>query len=171
MTRELSLRFLSALLLIAACGMTGVFASSGAESSNSPEFIAANRGGGRLFQSGGSGFLRGGEMASDDLIRGVAGKYEVETVGKGHWLNRVWAESDNAMYSNGTVYLRPDARKIEVLEEFLHGTQDKLGLMNKLGYPGYEVHVKQFMLRHQKMLGIGDSDASVLRQMLQNQSK
>ena len=41
MTRELSLRFLSALLLIAACGMTGVFASSGAESSNSPEFIAA----------------------------------------------------------------------------------------------------------------------------------
>jgi RHS repeat-associated protein len=129
------------------------------------------KGGGRLFQSGGSGFLRGGEMASDDLIRGVAGKYEVETVGKGHWLNKVWAESDNAMYSNGTVYLRPDARKIEVLEEFLHGTQDKLGLMDKLGYPGYEVHVKQFMLRHQKMLGIGDADASVLRQMLQNQSK
>lgn len=110
-------------------------------------------------------------MASDDLIRGVAGKYEVETVGKGHWLNKVWAESDNAMYSNGTVYLRPDTRKIEVLEEFLHGTQDKLGLINKLGYPGYEVHVKQFMLRHQKMLGIGDADASVLRQMLQNQSK
>lgn len=73
----------------------------------------------------------------------------------------------NAAYaeSNKTIYLRLVARRIEVLEEALHGMQERLGLLDDLGCPGYETHVNEFMLRHQRMLGISDADASILRQM------
>ncbi|WP_252495516.1 hypothetical protein, partial [Escherichia coli] len=53
-----------------------------------------------------------------------------------------------------------------ILEEFLHGTQEKLGIAEKLGRYGLgsaETHVKDFMIRHKKMLGLSDEDVAILK--------
>ena len=60
----------------------------------------------------------------------------------------------------------PDARKVEALEEFLHGTQHKIGLIQRDGVPAAEIHVKRFMIRHARLLGLDFNDVAVLRQML-----
>ena len=64
------------------------------------------------------------------------------------------------------ILLRPNPTKIEVMEEFLHGTQFKTGMIDRLGMQGAEVQVKEFMLAHQRLLGISEQDAAVLRQLL-----
>jgi len=64
------------------------------------------------------------------------------------------------------VILRPDARKVEVLEEFLHGTQYRTGLFDRMTVLDAEVHVKRFMIRHSKLLGISAEDVRILEQML-----
>ena len=56
--------------------------------------------------------------------------------------------------------------KAAILEEFLHGTQEKLGIAEKLGRYGLgsaETHVKDFMIRHKKMLGLSDEDVAILK--------
>ena len=60
------------------------------------------------------------------------------------------------------IIVRPDVRKIEIMEEFLHGTQEKLGIIEKLGDHAAEIHVKNFMIRHKKMLGLSDNDIEAL---------
>src|SRR5438067_8840800 len=55
-----------------------------------------------------------------------------------------------ATFLEKDLLLRPDARKIEVLEEYLHNVQRKIGVMDKMTPWQMEVHVKEFMLRHQK---------------------
>lgn len=62
--------------------------------------------------------------------------------------------------------LLPDARKVEALEEFLHGTQQKIGFINREGVPAAEVHVKRFMIRHARLLGLNKQDVDALQQML-----
>ena len=64
------------------------------------------------------------------------------------------------------ILLRQDATKIEVLEEFLHGTQLKAGIIGRLGLEGAEVQVKQFMINHAQLLGISSEDVQVLKQLL-----
>ena len=66
------------------------------------------------------------------------------------------------------ILLRQDPRKIEVLEEFLHGTQKRNGLIDKIGVDAAEIHVKEFMIRNQKLLGISPEDVEILKQMLGN---
>jgi hypothetical protein len=63
------------------------------------------------------------------------------------------------------ILVRPDVRKIEALEEFLHGTQQKLGIIDKLGDHNAEIHVKDFMIRHQKILGLSNNDVKALTKM------
>jgi hypothetical protein len=53
-----------------------------------------------------------------------------------------------------------------VLEEFLHGTQQRIGLIERLGVDGAEQHVKQFMIRHQQLLSLSSDDVAVLKTML-----
>ena len=60
----------------------------------------------------------------------------------------------------------PDVRKVEALEEFLHGTQNRIGLIDREGVLGAEIHVKQFMIRHAQLLGLKSDDVEALRQML-----
>ena len=55
-----------------------------------------------------------------------------------------------------------DVRKIEILEEFLHGIQQKLGIIERLGNYGSEIHVKDFMIKHQKILGLSNNDIKAL---------
>jgi len=64
------------------------------------------------------------------------------------------------------ILLRQNPSKPAVLEEFLHGTQQKLGITDRLGTSGMgstETHVKDFMIRHQKMLGLGAEDVKILQ--------
>jgi len=118
-----------------------------------------------------SGELRGTEAASKELIESVAGK--------GRTISYARPGSDelrylDAMRANANVggdklthiLLREDPRKIEVLEEFLHGTQQRAGIIDRLGADGAEVHVKEFMIRHQRLLGLSPEDVKVLQQMI-----
>jgi hypothetical protein len=52
------------------------------------------------------------------------------------------------------------------MEEFLHGTQGCIGVVDRLGSFGFcsaETHVKDFMIRDQKMLGFGAEDVQPLK--------
>lgn len=61
------------------------------------------------------------------------------------------------------ILVRENPGKAAVLEEFLHGTQFKLGIIARLGTRGAEAHVKDFMVRHQIMLGLSAEDVDMLR--------
>ena len=60
------------------------------------------------------------------------------------------------------IIVRPDVLKIEILEEFLHGTQQKLGIIDRLDNYKSEIHVKEFMITHQKLLGLSNKDIQAL---------
>jgi hypothetical protein len=77
-----------------------------------------------------------------------------------------YRKANAATFLEKDLLLRPDARKIEVLEEYLHNVQKDIGLMNKMTPAQMEVHVKEFMLRHKKMLGISEADAQWLKNWL-----
>lgn len=65
-----------------------------------------------------------------------------------------------------TIIVRSNPSKAAILEEFLHGTQEKLRIAEKLGRYGLgsaETHVKDFMIRHKKMLGLSDEDVAILK--------
>ena len=40
------------------------------------------------------------------------------------------------------------------MEDFLHGPQDDLGVIDRLGIRGAENHVTDFMIRHRRPLGL-----------------
>jgi hypothetical protein len=65
------------------------------------------------------------------------------------------------------LHLRPDARHIEVVEEYLHNVQRQKGMFDRMTRQELEVHVNEFMLRHQKLLGIGSEDAALIRKTLE----
>lgn len=65
------------------------------------------------------------------------------------------------------ILIKEGTPKSALLEEYLHGTQLKLGLMEKYGSrEALEVHIKDFMLRHAKMLGLDNPDDIQLLQQL-----
>jgi ankyrin repeat protein len=65
------------------------------------------------------------------------------------------------------IVIKEGAPKSALLEEFLHGTQLSLGMLMKYKNPQVlEVHVKDFMLRHVKLLGIDNPhDIRLLKQL------
>ncbi len=67
------------------------------------------------------------------------------------------------------VIIKPQASKVSLLEEFLHGTQKSLGILDNPAIPRQyaEVHVKDFMLRHRRMLGLSGDDIELLEQLKQ----
>ena len=69
--------------------------------------------------------------------------------------------AEAAAFGVDDILLRPSPSKAALLEEFLHGTQQKLGIIDRLGTKGLgsaETHVKDFMIRHQRLLGLGSED-------------
>ena len=60
------------------------------------------------------------------------------------------------------ILLRENPSKIAALEEFLHGTQRKLDNLKDIDSVILEMHVKDFMIRHRRMLGLSDSDVQML---------
>ncbi len=74
----------------------------------------------------------------------------------------------NASSGNATdIMLRMDPRKIEVLEEFLHGTQRRRGAESRMTMVEMELQVKSFMIRHRRLLGISDRDVEWLRRSME----
>jgi hypothetical protein len=64
------------------------------------------------------------------------------------------------------ILLREEPRLIEVWEEFLHGTQKKCGIIEKLGFNQAEIHVKRFMIRHHRLIGILEEDVRILEALM-----
>ncbi|MCC7527156.1 MAG: hypothetical protein IT342_01465 [Candidatus Melainabacteria bacterium] len=68
------------------------------------------------------------------------------------------------------ILMKEKPPKIAALEEFLHGTQKKIGLIDKVGQEIAEVRVKNFMLRHPRLLGLTDNDLTVLEALRQQEA-
>ena len=77
-----------------------------------------------------------------------------------------YRKANAATFLENDLLLRPDPRKLEVLEEYLHNVQKDIGLLEKMTPTQMEIHVKDFMLRHQKMLQVSEADAQWLRNWL-----
>jgi RHS repeat-associated protein len=113
----------------------------------------------------------GVEPAADELIAALRSKGRtVEIARPGseelRYLDAVGAEANVGGETMSHILLRQNPSKVAVLEEFLHGTQNRLGIIERLGVQGAEVHVKEFMLRHQRLLGIGEQDVQGLTTLL-----
>jgi len=66
--------------------------------------------------------------------------------------------------------LREDPRLLEVWEEFLHGTQFRAGIIKRMGETEAEIHVKQFMRLHARLIGLTGGDVAVLADLLREQT-
>lgn len=115
--------------------------------------------------------IRPNEIADNALLRSLESRgYVIDQS------DEIVRHLDNVGANAGTfgtkdLLLRPDARKLEVLEEYLHNVQFKIGLQNKLSTGptgGLEIHVKEFMLRHRRMLGLNKADTAWLVNWLSN---
>jgi hypothetical protein len=122
--------------------------------------------GSRVLRS--SNELAGVERASQSLLDAVGKRRVITWAAPGsdveRYLNMRNAEA--ASFGTQDILLRPNPSKAAVLEEFLHGTQQRLGIVDKLGSHGLgsaETHVKDFMIRHQWLLGLGAEDARRLQ--------
>lgn len=129
---------------------------------------------GRMFQQGA---VRGETLADRALLDAMRKKgrsINLATPGSEDLrllqaYERMYGQPINASVSgvqNQSIILRPDARKIEALEEFLHGTQSRKGIIEKLRREGAEVHVKDFMIRHRRLLGLSDGDVAALLKLM-----
>lgn len=84
-----------------------------------------------------------------------------------------------AMHVNGIasgankteIWLKENPFKIASLEEFLHGTQARHGWFECMPEEIAEFKVKDFMIRHRKMLGLDENDCAVLRIMRQREKE
>lgn len=114
--------------------------------------------------------LMGVEPASPELLSAVSKKRDVVVAQPGseelRMLDYFGAEASVGAANNTHILLRQNPSKAALLEEFLHGTQSKLGITDRLGTSGMgsaETHVKDFMIRHQKMLELSDEDVQILQ--------
>ncbi len=114
--------------------------------------------------------LMGVEPASPELISAVSKKRDVVIAQPGseelRMLDYFGAEASVGGVNNTHILLRENPSKAALLEEFLHGTQSKLGITDRLGTSGLgsaETHVKDFMINHQKMLGLSNEDVRILQ--------
>jgi hypothetical protein len=73
---------------------------------------------------------------------------------------RVEGSAGGDNYSH--MLMKSGCMKITALEEFLHGTQSKIGLLDRIAPEIAEYRVKDFMMRHSKLLGLDKNDLSVL---------
>ncbi|MCW3070298.1 MAG: hypothetical protein JWO44_188 [Bacteroidetes bacterium] len=115
--------------------------------------------------------LMGIEKASDELIAAVSKKRRVIIAKKGseelRMLEYFGAEASVGGEDMASIILRENPSKAAILEEFLHGTQHKLGIIDDLGRYRAEAHVKDFMIRHQTILGLSNKDVKILKRLME----
>jgi hypothetical protein len=116
----------------------------------------------------------GVEKASQALIDRVGSKRDLFIAKKGSddlkFLDMSGAEAAAGGPTLTSIIVREDTSKAALLEEFLHGTQHGVGVTKRLGGLGtdaattsaIEGHVKDFMIRHQKLLGLSPADVNIL---------
>jgi len=116
------------------------------------------------------------QPASEELLAGMKAKgREIVFAAPGseemEYLKFIGAEANTGGSELNHILLKPNPSKIAALEEFLHGTQGKLGFFTAKDMPGVigEVRVKDFMLRHRKMLGLTDNEVQVLEVLKENE--
>lgn len=119
-----------------------------------------------------SNLAMGVERASPELLAAVQGHGRtIQIVAEGseelRYLNYIGAEANVGGETMSHILLQANPSKAAVLEEFLHGTQFRLGIVQRLGVQGAETHVKSFMIRHSRMLGLGEADVAALRQLME----
>ena len=128
----------------------------------------------QITELGQPNLTRGDTPMSGELLENIKKKRFVHLVEPGsdeaRYLERYKVNAVAGNYENdpnpfnlNAITLRSDAKKIEVLEEFLHGTQAKLGMTGSTNNTiSLEVHVKDFMIRHKDILGLSDKDIEAL---------
>ena len=77
---------------------------------------------------------RGDTIASKELLQSVRDKGKTIVVAvsgseEARLLNYFGANASVNTININHIIVKPDVRKIEILEEFLHGTQQKLGII------------------------------------------
>jgi hypothetical protein len=98
----------------------------------------------------------------------------IEIVGEGsddvRWLDFISANAASGGEGSTSITLREEPRAIEVWEEFLHGTQVKCGInvgtSDRAETIRAEIHVKEFMIAHRRLIGITAADVEVLKALL-----
>jgi hypothetical protein len=115
---------------------------------------------------------RGDERATEELIERMKSKgrdlqIAVEGTEELRFLNFMSANANVGGELMTNILLRIEPRVIEVWEEFLHGTQKRCGIIEKLGVYQAEIHVKKFMLRHRRLIGISDGDVRILEALME----
>lgn len=119
------------------------------------------------------GCLRGVEPASPELLARMSKHGRtVDIAAEGsddmRFLDMCGAEASAGGPGSRSILLRPDPSKAAALEEFLHGTQARLGIFSGTADRAFaEFHVKDFMVRHKRLLGLGDADVDILKVLRQ----
>ena len=110
--------------------------------------------------------LEGIEKASAALIAKVASKRNLHiahTADEIRYLQFIGAEANVGGEAMDHILVKDPPGKAALLEEFLHGTQYKLGMIKGLGDAAFaEWHVKDFMVRHSGILALGKEDVAIL---------
>ena len=111
--------------------------------------------------------LEGVEPASSALIAKVAAKRNLHlahTEDELRYLAFIGAEANVGGENMDHILVKDPPGKAALLEEFLHGTQYRLGIIKGSGDIAFaEWHVKDFMVRHSKLLGLGEEDVAILK--------
>lgn len=116
-----------------------------------------------LAAEGGTLFSRelgsAGPRATTELLDAMRAHGRTITIaGEGseklRYLNAIPAEANVGGPGHLDIILRENPSRAAAFEEFLHGTQDRLGIIDRLGQQGAEDHVADFMRRHSRLLGL-----------------
>lgn len=108
------------------------------------------------------------QKASAELLQNMENKGRKITLARPgsedmQYLQHIKADGCAMLPDNMNILLKENGSKIAALEEFLHGTQKRLGVIERVEDRGMaEVHVKEFMIRHARLLGLTENDVSVL---------
>lgn len=117
----------------------------------------------RLMREG----TEGVEAASAALIAKVAARRNLHfarTPDEVRYLEFIGAEANVGGEKMNHILMKDPPSKAALLEEFLHGTQHKLGMLKSSADTAFaEWHVKDFMVRHCRLLGLGDEDVAILK--------
>jgi len=74
------------------------------------------------------------------------------------YLNNIPAEASAGGPGHKEITYRSNASKAALIEEFLHGVQDDIGIQSRFGNEFAEWHVRDFMIRNQKLLRLTPDD-------------
>lgn len=112
------------------------------------------------------------QKATPELIQAVESKGRTVSIGAPGsplWdhLEAVGAEAKVTYPGCMDIVMRQGAKKAALLEEFLHGTQAKIGIFDspEIPYQFAEIHVKDFMVRHSRLLGLNENDLVLLKEL------